>query len=119
MAPSYKEHPIPVLRGASLGNDKYARPTQAEYEDWWSQPRKNVAAVGHAYIGPMALALGFERGVYLPLAPDMPVDLPDNPIFQSVVVTMAINHGGLQALPKKREPLADAEHCAKNYYAIV
>eukprot|EP00961_Rhodomonas_salina_P109174 1469781-Rhodomonas_salina.1 len=68
----------------------------------------------------MALALGFENGLYLPLIgliPGHPImeDTYDDPVFQFIVVQRAIEAGALDHLPKHRDPLLDANNCNKNY----
>eukprot|EP00961_Rhodomonas_salina_P140551 1891223-Rhodomonas_salina.1 len=62
----------------------------------------------------MALSLEFRLGKYLPLV-DGAVDDGNDPIFQYIVVALAIEHGGRQSLPEREDPLLDAERCAKNY----
>eukprot|EP00961_Rhodomonas_salina_P083177 1117547-Rhodomonas_salina.1 len=66
----------------------------------------------------MALSLEFRLGKYLPLV-NRAVDDGDDPVFQYIVVALAIEHGGRQSLPEPDNPLLDADHCAKNYQYII
>eukprot|EP00961_Rhodomonas_salina_P134881 1814247-Rhodomonas_salina.1 len=58
----------------------------------------------------MALSLEFRLGKYLPLV-NGAVDDGDDPVFQYIVVALAIEHGGRQSLPECDNPLLDADHC--------
>eukprot|EP00961_Rhodomonas_salina_P198522 2677874-Rhodomonas_salina.1 len=87
MALSYKDHPIPELKGEprATGDDTtFLRPTKAVYEKWMTSVRKVLGALGIYWIIPMALALEFERGRYHELVDGMPDD-NDDPIFQYIV----------------------------------
>eukprot|EP00961_Rhodomonas_salina_P054741 735406-Rhodomonas_salina.1 len=39
--------------------------------------------------------------------------------FNTIVVSLAIEHGGRQSLPERDNQLLDADHCAKNYQYII
>eukprot|EP00961_Rhodomonas_salina_P139678 1879816-Rhodomonas_salina.1 len=72
----------------------------------------------------MALSLGFENSLYLPLIgliPGHPVmeDTYDDLVFQFIVVQRAIKAGALDYLPKREDPLLDANNCNKNYRHVV
>eukprot|EP00961_Rhodomonas_salina_P185069 2499224-Rhodomonas_salina.1 len=123
MAPSYKDHPIPELKGEPTGNDTtFLRPTKAVYEKWMTSAslRKVLGALGIYWIIPMALALEFERGRYHELIDGMPDD-NDDPIFQYIVVATAIQHGALQSLPgpETTDALVNKMFCKVNYNFII
>eukprot|EP00961_Rhodomonas_salina_P047733 641262-Rhodomonas_salina.1 len=72
----------------------------------------------------MALALGFENCLYLPLIGLIPQhlvmeDTYNDPVFQFIIVQRAIEAGVLDHLPKRRVPLLDANNCNKNYRHVV
>eukprot|EP00961_Rhodomonas_salina_P184072 2485279-Rhodomonas_salina.1 len=62
MAQSYKDHPIPELKGEPTCYDTtFLRPTKAVYEKWMTSVRKVLGTLGIYWIIPMALALEFAR----------------------------------------------------------
>eukprot|EP00961_Rhodomonas_salina_P116058 1561965-Rhodomonas_salina.1 len=72
----------------------------------------------------MALALGFENGLYLPLIGLIPghqvmEDTYYDLVFQFIIVQRAIEAGALDHLPKHRDPVLDANNCNKNYRQVV
>eukprot|EP00961_Rhodomonas_salina_P301185 3940359-Rhodomonas_salina.1 len=98
MAPSYKDHPIPELKGTEVGGDDsgtFLRPTHVVYEKWLTSTRKVLGALGSFWMIPMALSLEFRLGKYLQLV-NGAVDDGDDPVFQYIVVALAIEHGGRQ-----------------------
>eukprot|EP00961_Rhodomonas_salina_P067868 911309-Rhodomonas_salina.2 len=111
MAPSYKDHPIPELKGAELSGDDgstYMRPTHAVYKKWLTLTRKVLRALGAFWMIPMTPCLEFIMGVYMPLV-DGVWDDGDDPIFQYIVVSLAIGHGALQSLPAPENVLLDVD----------
>eukprot|EP00961_Rhodomonas_salina_P000699 10009-Rhodomonas_salina.1 len=64
----------------------------------------------------MALALGFKNGLYLPLIGL----IPGHPVMEDTYYDQrAIEAGALDHLPKRRDPLLDANNCNKNYRHVV
>eukprot|EP00961_Rhodomonas_salina_P036429 489606-Rhodomonas_salina.1 len=67
----------------------------------------------------MALALEFaERGQYRPLIDDVRDD-GDDPLFQYIVVALAITAGAQQSLPEPQNVLLDVDNCRKNYHYVI
>eukprot|EP00961_Rhodomonas_salina_P276289 3732320-Rhodomonas_salina.1 len=66
----------------------------------------------------MALSLEFVMGAYMPLV-DGVRDDGDDPVFQYIVVSLAIGHGALQSLPAPDNELLDVANCARNYQYII
>eukprot|EP00961_Rhodomonas_salina_P022361 300756-Rhodomonas_salina.1 len=58
MAPSYKEHPIPELKGDPTGDDyeTFLRPIKAMYDKWLTTVRKEALAALHPLDGLRELA---------------------------------------------------------------
>eukprot|EP00961_Rhodomonas_salina_P027711 374295-Rhodomonas_salina.1 len=100
MAPSYKDHPIPKLKGDPTGHDDetFLRPTKAMYDKWLTTVCKVLGALGLFWIIPMALALEFECGQYCsgPLIDDVRDNCNDL-VFQYIVVALAISAGAQQS----------------------
>ena len=115
---SWKDHSIENLRGDSTGDSTFLTPTRGQYHSWLYELRKVLAALGLRWLIPMALALEFERGQYVDIIQHQQ-DNNDNPIFQFVVVSPAINAGALQSLPRRDRPLVSRQSCSRNYEYIV
>lgn len=118
MAPSssWKDQPIENLIGDATGYT-FLTPTRGQCHAWLDELRKVLAALGYRWMIPMALSLEFERGRYV----DIVTHQPDNnydPIFQYVVVALAINAGALLSLPRRSRPLTSRKSCGKNYKYI-
>eukprot|EP00961_Rhodomonas_salina_P121611 1637423-Rhodomonas_salina.1 len=64
----------------------------------------------------MALGLEFVLGAYLV---DGVLDDGDDPVFQYIVVSLAIGHGALQSLPARENALLNVDNCARNYQYII
>eukprot|EP00961_Rhodomonas_salina_P283049 3825201-Rhodomonas_salina.1 len=82
MVPSYKDHPIPELKGAELSGEDGStcmRPTHAVYAKWLTSTRKVLGALVSFWMVPMALCLEFVLGVYVFLV-DGELDDGDNPV---------------------------------------
>ena len=112
---SWKDHPIEEFLGDKLTDTTFRTPTRAQYELWLDAVRKSLGALGQEWMTLMALDLEYVRGKYEHLIGNGHPDNPDGPIFQYVVVSLAITAGALYCLPKPRHPLDDVRHCAKNY----
>eukprot|EP00961_Rhodomonas_salina_P130243 1753798-Rhodomonas_salina.2 len=117
--PSYKDHPVPELKGDPVDSDEtiFLHPTLAQYDKWLHTVCKVLRAIGILWLVPMALGLEFEQGEYLPIVPGN-VDDADDPLFQYVVVAMAIAEGSLQHLPETENALFNRVNCQKNYQFI-
>eukprot|EP00961_Rhodomonas_salina_P030068 404931-Rhodomonas_salina.1 len=116
MAPSYKDHPIPELKGAELSGDDGSTclcPTHTVYEKWLTSTQKVLGALGSFWMIPMALGLDFVLGVYMPLVDGVQDDGYD-PVFQYIVVSLAIRHSALQSLPAREKALLDVDNCASS-----
>eukprot|EP00961_Rhodomonas_salina_P127923 1724323-Rhodomonas_salina.2 len=102
--PSYKDHLIPELRGNPVDEEEtiFCSPTLAQ-------------AISILWLVPMALGLEFELGnlKYLLIVPGNN-DYSDYPLFQYVVVAMAIAEGTLQHLPETENALFNCMNCQKN-----
>eukprot|EP00961_Rhodomonas_salina_P189539 2557620-Rhodomonas_salina.1 len=113
MAPGYKDHLIPKLKGDPAGNDNetFLRPTKAMYDKWLTTVRKVLGALGLFWIIPMALALEFECGQYCPLIDGVRDDM-DDPVFQGqyIVVSLALAAGAQQSLPEPTNALLDLDN---------
>eukprot|EP00961_Rhodomonas_salina_P118157 1590257-Rhodomonas_salina.1 len=81
------------------------------YDKWLTTVHKVLGA-------PMALALEFERGQYCPLIDDVRDD-GDDPVFQYIVVALAITAGAQQSLPELQNALLDVDNCLKNYHYVI
>eukprot|EP00961_Rhodomonas_salina_P018607 250432-Rhodomonas_salina.2 len=103
---SYKDHPVPELKGDPVDDDEtiFRRPTLAQYEKWLHTVCKVLGAISILWLVPMVLGLEFERGEYIPIVPGNDNN-PDDPLFQYVVVAMAIAEGTLQHLPETENEL--------------
>eukprot|EP00961_Rhodomonas_salina_P176386 2377493-Rhodomonas_salina.1 len=88
------------------------------YDKWLTTVRKVLGALGLFWIIPMALALEFERGQYCPLIDDVRAD-GDDPVFQYIVVALAITGGAQQSLPEPQNALLDLDNCRKNYHYVI
>ena len=66
----------------------------------------------------MSLALEFERGQYVDIIQHQQ-DNNYHPIFQYVVVSLAITAGALQSLPRRDRPLVSRQSCSRNYEYII
>eukprot|EP00961_Rhodomonas_salina_P021996 296006-Rhodomonas_salina.1 len=120
MAPGYKDHPIPELKGDPAGDDDktFLRPTKAMYDKWLTTVRKVLGTLGLFWIIPMALALKFERGQYCPLI-DSVRDDTDDLVFQYIVVSLALAAGAQQSLLEPTNALLDLDNCLKNYHCVI
>eukprot|EP00961_Rhodomonas_salina_P256471 3466027-Rhodomonas_salina.1 len=122
MAPGYKDHPIPKLKGDPAGDDDetFLCPTvtKAMYDKWLTTVLKVLGALGLFWIIPMALALEFEHGQYSPLI-DGVRDDKDDLVFQYIVVALAITAGAQQSLLEPQNALLDLDNCRKNYHYVI
>eukprot|EP00961_Rhodomonas_salina_P254831 3444144-Rhodomonas_salina.1 len=118
---SYKDHPVlvPELKGNPVDDDKtiFRRLTLAQYEKWLHTVCKVLGAISILWLVPMALGLEFECGEYMQIVPGND-NYPDDPLFQYVVVAMAIAEGALQHLPETENALFNHVNCQKNYQFI-
>eukprot|EP00961_Rhodomonas_salina_P038290 514887-Rhodomonas_salina.1 len=117
---TWKDHHVEYLRGDPTSTpDVYAQPTRAMYLHWLDAFRKALGAMLLLWIIPMALDLEIEQGKFLPLVHGEDADDFRDSVFEYIVVAKAIAAGAINALPKRRELLVNAEHCSKNYSYIM
>eukprot|EP00961_Rhodomonas_salina_P103363 1390452-Rhodomonas_salina.1 len=88
------------------------------YDKWLTTVSKVLGALGLFWIIPMALAHEFERGQYHPLI-DGVRDDTDDPVFQYIVVSLALAAGAQQSLPEPTNALLDLNNCRKNYHYVI
>eukprot|EP00961_Rhodomonas_salina_P018698 251657-Rhodomonas_salina.1 len=94
------------------------RPSHTVYEKWLTSTRKVLGALGSFWMIPMAQGLEFVLGAYMPLV-DGVLDDGYDPVFQYIVVSLAIGHGALQSLPARKNALLDVDNCARNCQYII
>ena len=65
---SWKDHNVVMLEGNPVGSTgNQLQPSRKQFIMWLDNFRKVLTALSLGWVLPMALALGFENGLYLPL----------------------------------------------------